>query len=257
MPGIQLLSTDFDGTLIGHPSDGRCCPDLADALAAFKRAGGQWAVNTGRSLDHALEGLAIFSAPVPPDYLLTNEREVFHRDGADRWVDFGDWNRICRARHAELFSRSRGIFDRILSHVDDSPDVTIIRESGDPVGLVTSDESIMDEVVGRLCAVRAEFPDFNYQRNTIYLRFCHADYHKGSALGELSRLIGLRRHQVFAAGDHFNDLPMLDGAYAGKVACPANAIAQVRAAVRRNGGCVAAAKWGSGIAEAMRHFGLI
>ena len=35
-------------------------------------------------------------------------------------------------------------------------------------------------------------PDFSYQRNTIYLRFAHRDYHKGSTLGELCRVLGIK-----------------------------------------------------------------
>lgn len=254
MAAIRLLSTDFDGTLIGHPSDGRCSPALAAALSDYKQAGGLWAVNTGRSRDHADEGLALFDAPVDPDFLLTNEREVFRRDDAGGWVDFGDWNRVCHERHAALFLKSAGIFDRILAHVEDSPDVTIIHDSGDPVGLVTTDEAVMEIVTERLHAVRTEFPDFNYQRNTIYLRFCHVDYHKGSALAELSRLLGLIRTDVLAAGDHYNDIPMLDGIHAAHVACPANAIPPVQEMITNVGGYIAKASWGDGIAEAIRYF---
>src|SRR5260221_9574501 len=106
MAGIRLISTDFDGTLIGHPSDGRCVPALARILSDFKSSGGLWAVNTGRSLAHTIEGLEIFRAPVEPDFLLTHEREIYHRNATGKWQDFGDWNQISRERHAELFHRS-------------------------------------------------------------------------------------------------------------------------------------------------------
>src|SRR5256886_10745151 len=64
--------------------------------------------------------------------------------------------------------------------------------------------------------------------NTIYLRFCHADYHKGAALAELARLIDVPRENIFAAGDHHNDISMLNGQVAAMPACPANAIEEVK-----------------------------
>jgi hydroxymethylpyrimidine pyrophosphatase-like HAD family hydrolase len=249
--GIRLISTDFDGTLIGHPSDGRCVPALAHALSEFKAGGGLWAVNTGRSLAHTIEGVAIFDAPVQPDFLLTHEREIYQRDDRGKWSDFGEWNRLSRSRHAELYGRSGPIFAQISRLLGGAKDVNLIEENGHPIGLITSDESVMARVAGSLDQLRGAVPNFNYQRNTIYLRFCHADYHKGSSLGELSRLLGIEAAEVFAAGDHYNDLPMLDPRFASHVACPANAISEVRSAVASAGGQVATAPYGDGVALAL------
>lgn len=250
--GIRLISTDFDGTLVGHPSDGRCVPALARALSEFKASGGLWAVNTGRSLAHAIEGVEIFGAPVEPDFLLTHEREIYHRDGYGGWKDLGDWNRISRERHSKLFHRSGFIFSQIHDLVADAPDVTWIEEDGHTAGLITSDETVMARVALSLDALRGAIPKFSYQRNTIYLRFCHADYHKGSVLGELCRIIGLQAGDVFAAGDHYNDLSMLHPKFAGHLACPANAIPEVKTAVASAGGCVSAKCFGEGVAAALR-----
>src|SRR5260370_15048713 len=100
---------------------------------------------------------------------------------------------------------------------------------------------------------RRQQPKFHYPRNTLYLRFCHADYHKGEALAELARLIDIRRENICAAGDHHNDISMLDGKVAAMPACPANAIAEVKDAVRNAGGYVAKSEHGAGVHEALRH----
>jgi len=249
--GIRLLSTDFDGTLVGHPSDGRCSPALAAALTRFKATGGLWAINTGRSLMHTIEGVENLRAPVDPDFLLTHEREIYRRNAAGSWEDFGNWNRVCRERHAGLFERAGELFPRIHELVAGAQDVTLIDEDGHTAGLITSDEAVMARVAGSLDALRGAIPNFSYQRNTIYLRFCHTDYDKGAVLGELSRLLGLRADEVFAAGDHFNDVPMLDPKYARHLACPANAIAEVKSAVRAAGGTVSAKRFGDGVADAL------
>jgi len=248
---IRLISTDFDGTLVGHTSQGRCVPELAEVLAAFKAGGGLWAINTGRSLEHVLEGVALFAAPVEPDFLLTHERELYHRDADGVWRDFGDWNRRCRERHEELARHAAGIFARVRELVSSAHDVTLLEENGVPAGLITADEAVMDRVAASLDALRHAVPKFHYQRNTIYLRFCHADYDKGSVLAELCRLIDVPRTHVFAAGDHFNDLSMLDGRHALHVACPANAIPEVKEVVRSAGGRVADANFGEGTALAL------
>lgn len=249
MPGIRLVSTDFDGTLIGHPSDGRCVPALARELASFKATGGWWVVNTGRSLSHAIEGVAQFDAPAPPDFLITHEREIYRRNTSGQWEDFGSWNEECHRRHRELFERAAGIFAAVRASVAGTNDVTLIPSAdGWLEGLITSDEVVMERVAAEIDALRADTPKFSYQRNTIYLRFAHADYSKGTALAELRRLLGVAREETFAAGDHYNDLSMLSGEVAAHVACPSNAIAEAKDLVRAAGGWVAALPFGNGSA---------
>src|SRR5205807_8508572 len=113
-------------------------------------------------------------------------------------------------------------------------------------GLIAETEEELDRVTEFIDRARAKEPKFHYQRNTIYLRFCHADYHKGAALAELSRLLGIPREEIFAVGDHHNDISMLDGRFAAYPACPANAIPPVKDAVKSAGGCVASKAYGAG-----------
>ena len=254
MAYLRLLSTDFDGTLIAHPSNGRCSPAFAEVLNLHREAGGLWAVNTGRGLDHAIEGIGIFAAPYEPDFLLTNEREIFLRTGDGVWEPDRSWNETCRQCHEELFSRAGRIFSKITEVASHSPDVTLIHEHGTMVGLVTSSEAVMEEVAGFILREAVDIPEFHFQRNTVYLRFCHRDYHKGAALGALCRSLSIGREQVFAGGDHFNDLSMLDGKYAAFPCCPSNAIDEVKSVVRSSGGYVATMTAADGVAEAWRFF---
>lgn len=251
---MRLISTDFDGTLIGFDSDGKCSPAFARALESHHQSGGMWAINTGRSLDHAMEGLEKFGAPVSPDFLLTNEREIFQCTGEGVWVSHGDWNDECVRRHAHLFSIAGDLFAEVRHMAETQGGITIIYEEEVPAGLITTSEERMHEVVRELEVMIKKVPDFSFQRNTIYLRFCHRDYHKGASLGELCRLESIPPEEVMAAGDHFNDLSMLDGSYARMTACPANAIEPVKQAVRDSKGYVAEASWADGIAEAMQYF---
>ncbi len=254
MARVRLLSTDFDGTLIGFGSDGRCTPALASVLAEHKRSGGLWAINTGRNLWHAQNGVASLEAPVEPDFLLTNEREIFHRTPDGRYVPEHHWNETCYRHHDELFRRAEPVFQKIRALASRHEGIDLIEEDNRPAGIITSSEGIMQEFVDFLEALDHDLEDFSYQRNTIYLRFSHAFYHKGSALGELSRITGIDPREIMAAGDHFNDIPMLDGRYAVHAACPSNSIPEVVATVRAAGGYHAGRVAADGVAEAWHHF---
>ena len=256
MSHIRLLSTDFDGTLTEHFIGGRCTPALADVLASHKRLGGYWAVNTGRSLEHAITGINEFHAPFLPDFLLTNEREIFHRDKSGEWVPEKPWNDTCYKRHDDLFIEAEPLISRIRKMVDAHTGITWIEENGQPAGVVTKDEVTMEEFVGFLESESTAHPDLSNQRNTIYLRFSHRDYHKGSSLAELCRLLGVGSHEVLAAGDHFNDIPMLDGRFAKFPCCPVNAIPEVHETVLSAGGHSASKPAADGVAESWHAFHL-
>jgi len=71
---------------------------------------------------------------------------------------------------------------------------------------------------------------------------------------ELARLLRVGRENIFAAGDHHNDVSMLDGKFAGMPSCPANAIPEVQNAVSNAGGYIAQKNCGAGVHEALLHF---
>ena len=96
--------------------------------------------------------------------------------------------------------------------------------------------------------------ELSYERNTVFLRFSHIGYNKGTALSELARMLDIPPAHIFAAGDNHNDLSMLDHAHAGMIACPVNAIDEVKTAVASFGGFTATRPASEGMAEAFEHF---
>src|SRR6266581_5769053 len=252
---IQLLSLDFDGTLVSRAGEPVLDMQCMELIRDLQDAGAIWAINTGRSVDLLESGLADFSFPIRPDFILTNERDVF-RPGHDRnkWEAFGDWNERCAREHRELFSSASSVLAEVIDFVNQRTKARILYNEEYPEGLIANSEEEMNLVTNFIEQARARHPKFDYQRNTVYLRFCHVDYHKGAALAELARLIEVPRENIFAAGDHHNDISMLDGQFAGFPACPANAIAEVKTAVRAAGGYVAKSAHGAGVYEALMHF---
>jgi HAD superfamily hydrolase (TIGR01484 family) len=252
---IRLLSTDFDGTLVcrtGEPVLYQPCMELIRELQV---AGAIWAINTGRSVDLLESGLTDFSFPCRPDFILTSERDVFRPgQNGEEWEAFGDWNERCARDHADLFSSSRSVMAEVIDFVNQKTKARVIYEPDGPAGLIAASEEEMERVTEFIEKARAKQPKFNYQRNTVFLRFCHADYHKGAALAELSRLLEIPRENIFAAGDHHNDISMLDGKVAAMASCPANAIPEVKDAVLLAGGYAAKKEYGAGVYEALRYF---
>jgi HAD superfamily hydrolase (TIGR01484 family) len=252
---IKLLSIDFDGTLVSHVSEPVLDRQCLELIRDLQRASAVWAINTGRSVDLLESGLADFEFPIRPDFILTTEREVF-RPGTngEKWEPFGDWNERCARDHAELFSSTQSILAEVVDFVTQKTKAQLIYHFEGLEGLRAESDQEMDRIVQFIERAREKEPKFNYQRNTVYLRFCHADYHKGAALAELARLIAVPRENIFAAGDHHNDISMLDGSVAAMSSCPANAIDEVKDAVLRAGGYVAHREHGAGVREAIEHF---
>ena len=252
---IRLVSTDFDGTLVSRVSEPALDRSCMELIRELQNAGAIWAINTGRSVDLLESGLTDFEFPMRPDFILTSERDVF-RPGSngEKWEAFGDWNERCAREHTELFSASESVLAEVIDFVNQKTKARVIYEPDGPAGLIAASEEEMNRVTEFIEQARTKQPKFNYQRNTVYLRFCHADYHKGAALAELARLIDIPRENIFAAGDHHNDISMLDGSVAAMPACPANAIDQVKEAVRSAKGYVAQREHGAGVREALQYF---
>ncbi len=252
---LRLLSTDFDGTLVAHDTEPVFHAGCMELIRELQQEGAVWAINTGRSVELLESGLLDFAFPFRPDFILTSERDVF-RPGTNgtRWEPFGDWNERCARDHADLFQSAESVLTEVVTFVTQKTRARLIHQAHGLEGLIATDEEEMTRIVEFIDRARARQPKFHYQRNTVYLRFCHADYHKGAALAELARLLEVPRDQIFAAGDHHNDLSMLDGRHAALPACPANAIPEVKEVVREAGGFVSRHIAGAGVHDALRFF---
>lgn len=251
---IRLLSTDFDGTLISCEPAARAGDELTQALRTLRAQGATWAVNTGRQLWFAIEGLERARLPHDPEFVLSGEKDIFGRNGGEDWEAFGDWNARAEERTTDLFARARHVFDAIEDMTASDEGVEVVYEYGRIGGLMTADVPTMDRVVSWIREASADLPEFSFNRNHIWMRFAHRDIHKGSVLAELGRLLGVPREETLAIGDHHNDIPMLDGSAASMVACPANAMDEVKNVVRSAGGYISPFPWGHGVADAIRHF---
>ncbi|MBV9671293.1 MAG: HAD family phosphatase [Verrucomicrobia bacterium] len=253
MNTVRLLSMDFDSTLVRDWASPAFPEELVSSILELKRRGVFFAINTGRSIALLEEGLALTGFPLRPDFALTLEREVFRWSGT-AWEDFGSWNDECKAAHDRLFAQHSEVFLDIENYVQTSTQARLHYEAERFVGVVARSSAEMDGICRYIDSKAFKSDELDYQRNSIYLRFCHVAYHKGSALAELQRLLGIPAEETFASGDNFNDLPMLKLAYARFLACPSNAIEEVKREVRKQTGYIASEDSGFGVSQSLRYF---
>ncbi len=250
---IQFLSTDFDGTLFAEFENPPVAYELQELIGRLQAQGVKWAINTGRDMSGLMEALARAGLSVEPDYLVLVEREI-HLHHESQYVGLEEWNSACVRDHAEIFARVRADLPQIVAWIEARFHTQIYEDPYSPFCLIAGNNGDMDCIFHYLEEYCRRVPHLSVVRNDVYARFSHVAYNKGTALAELTRRLGVSSERVFAAGDHLNDLPMLSRQYARFLAAPANAVALVQEAVRRQGGYVSVRAHGSGVAEAIKYY---
>ena len=248
-PVLRLLSTDFDGTLAdaeGTPISLGFFERLADARRLGKV---YWLINTGRTFESLREELVRRHAPIWPDWVVAVEREIWLVRNK-RGIGWFEWNRKCEVLHNQLFDAVKPIWKLIEDFVGRHTEAHLVEDAGSPVGIIAATEEEADEISAFITPLLRNWPNLVAVRNSIYFRFSHKAYHKGSCLEAISRGLGVESSEILAVGDHLNDLPMLERRYAGHVACPANAVDEVKEKVRAEGGYIASSTVAEGTIEA-------
>ena len=252
---IQLLSTDFDGTIFAEFENPPIPPRLVSLIGDLQASGAKWVINTGRDMSSLMEALARSKIPIQPDYLVVVEREIYQHDGV-RYAPLTEWNIACDRDHAELFTQVQTEVSGLIDWVNARFRATVYADPYSPFCLIADNNGDADLIHARLDEFCVRFPKLTVVRNDVYARFSHVAYNKGTALAELTRRLRLTPDQVFAAGDHLNDLPMLKREFARWLATPANAIPPVKAVVRQQQGFVSQLLHGAGVAEGLEfHLG--
>lgn len=252
-PRVKLISTDFDGTLHAEHEDPPVPNDLQDLIAGLQARGAKWVINTGRDLSSLMETLGRARLRIKPDYVVVVEREIYCHHEA-RYTDLHEWNEKCRQMHAELFARVRPDVPRLTEWVNQRRRATVYEDAYSPFCIIAEHNAEMDAIQEMMDTYAAGVPGLTSVRNDVYARFSHVEFNKGTALAELGRLLGVTAEQTLAAGDHYNDVPMLSGVYARCIVCPDNAIPPIKELVRKNNGYISHQPWGHGVARGLEHY---
>jgi hypothetical protein len=250
---IRIVSTDFDGTLFAEGEQPPVPPELEALIGQLQDQGTAWVINTGRDLPSLAHALQTAGLAVRPDFLVTVEREIHVRANGS-YRELTAWNRACAEDHAGLFREVDRLLPSLRSWIAAHFGAEVYSDSYSPFCLVARNNEEADRILEEAARHFARLPDLAIVRNDVYARLAHVRYSKGTALAEIARRLGLEPATTFAAGDHWNDLPMLSPSCAGMLAAPGNAIAEVRETVRRQGGFVSRYPAGRGVLDGLRHF---
>lgn len=248
---IQLLSTDFDGTLHAEFETPPVPEDLQHLIASLQSGGLKWVINTGRDLSSLMETLGRSQLSIWPDYVVTVEREIHCREDLE-YRPLQEWNQRCDQAHADLFRSVRPDVPQLTDWIKSRFRATIYEDPYSPFCLIAGNNGDADLIYAYLQDYCNRVPSLTIVRNDVYARFSHAEFNKGSALGEVARRLGIEPSRIAAAGDHLNDLPMLSTRYARWLIAPGNAVPPVKEAVRRQRGHVSEASCGHGVAQGLR-----
>lgn len=248
----RILSFDFDGTL-HHPADEPPVPgEFFDLVSDLREThGALWCVNTGRSLPQMIEGFVESRFPFLPDWVVAREREIYQPNAFGRMIPHVTWNQRCEKEMRRLFKKCSRFLKTARHQILEHTGAEWIEMDREPAGIIARSDEEMDWITGRLLAMEPP-ENLGWQRNSIYLRFGHRGYQKGSSLAEVARLCGIDAGACFAIGDSYNDLEMLDPLHAGFIACPVNAVAEVRTRVSAHGGYLSDMAHGAGVIDALR-----
>ena len=247
---IKLISTDFDGTIYAEFEDPPIPEHLQKLIGHLQSRGAKWIINTGRDMTSLQRALERTKISIKPDYLVLVEREIHFRDGA-AFASLAEWNDLCTQAHEKLFIRIRPDLPRLIEWIQSRFQATIYEDPYSPFCLEVGNESDTEIIYAHLDEYCRGIPDLELMRNSIYARFSHVSFNKGTALAELSRRLGISAAQVFAVGDHSNDLPMLSRTYARWLAAPHNAIEMVKSTIRNQKGYLSQLPHGHGVADAL------
>ncbi len=247
-----LLSFDFDGTL-HDPADSPPVPlSFFETIRRLRETrSAVWGINTGRSMPQVVEGLIESNFPFLPDWVVAREREIYFPNDFGRFLPHKDWNDRCEKDIHKLFKKSKKVLKKIRAEVEEHTGAQYIEMDGEPAGLISRTDEEMDWIAAHIAPIIAEAPDLGWQRNSIYLRFGHKDYQKGSTLSEVARLYDIPTAQVFAMGDSHNDIEMLSEAHSGIAACPWNAVEAIREVMAARTGMIASRPAGHGVVECL------
>ena len=251
----QLLSFDFDGTLLDPEEETTIHPQFFDLIKELRQSHhAMWGLNTGRSLFHTLQGMEESKFSYRPDYIIAREREIYFPNQFGRWVDHPTWNKACEKDHKTLFRKNKRLLNKVSKWIKTETSAAWGSQADEPAGVVATTEAEMQRIIDFIDTMIPAKSQLAYQRNSIYMRFSHSLYHKGSALAEVGRSFKIDKSNIFTIGDGHNDLDMLDTSIAEMIACPANAHNEVKNHVSSQGGYVAKEKASQGVTEALKNF---
>lgn len=263
MTKFRLIAADLDDTLLDE--HWRLTDPVKNAVAAVRRAGVHFTVSTGRMFRSALPYARELGLNIP---LITYQGALVKNALSgevlvDRPLPL-IFAREIIARVHELGYHLNAYLDDVLYMEHDTPEGRRYSQiSGikpelvgdllpvldrDPTKIVViASEQLLDRLSAELTPQYAGKVHIAKSK-PFFLEFSHPQATKGHALAALAEKFGIKREEIMAIGDSYNDLEMLEYAGLGVV------VANARDEIKQKAGYVTAAPSGAGVVEALEKF---
>jgi hypothetical protein len=199
---LRLLCTDFDGTLADSDANTPIWPEFFERLLRWRREGPlYWVINTGRTYESLHEELVRRNAPVWPDWTVVVEREIW-LVRERRAIGWFEWNRKCELLHSQLFASVKPVWKHIEDFIQKETNAKLVEETTSPIGIIASCEEEADFISSHVEPLLAGYPALALVRNSIYFRFSHRLYNKGTCLEAISQGLNVQPYEIMVVGDH-------------------------------------------------------
>ena len=225
----KLLALDMDGTLLR--SDKTISKPTANAIETACNSGKYITISTGRPI----QGLTEYENIIKPDVpvityngamiiKLHSHEVILHRqidtDSAREVLEFGQKFNTTII----VWSDNKLYVNRINDKVQNYKLLSGI----EPI-LLTDNETVLNQGITKILWIDDEKKHIEYQSildsqlinrhvsyctsQPVFLEFMPEGVSKASALKQLGELLNIKQEEIIAAGDGYNDLPMIE--YAG------------------------------------------
>jgi HAD superfamily hydrolase (TIGR01484 family) len=249
---IKLVVLDLDGTLL-DPS-GLIDPYTCTVLEKITRDGVVITIATGRPFQRTLLPLRenqVYPGSTFPQFLICEERDIYELQSGEYYPQLE--NSELHSQEVKLLPISHQLLSR-LTEIAPSLEFAVNNSYSQQTRgflelyFVTRTEA--EEAVRILVDLSRATP-LKVVRNGRNVCLRAKSSGKGEALVRLARMMKLELSEIVAVGDSHNDLAMLTCGV--RPATTANADEEIRAAVARQGGYVAAASHSRGVGEILKH----
>lgn len=263
MSKFKLIAVDLDDTLLSK--DFQLTGRVKEAIAAVRAAGVQFTISTGRMYRSAVPFARELGIDIP---LITYQGALVKNSLSGEVLLYRPlplvYAREIIARIHQLGYHLNGYLDDRLFVERDTPEgrryAAIAGVEAEVVGdllkfldrdptkvLTISEEPLLDRLSAELTPLY-EGKVHIVKSKPHFLEFSHPQATKGDALAYLAGYFGVKREEIMAVGDSYNDLEMLEYAGLGVV------VANAREDVKKRAGYVASAPYGDGVVEALEKF---
>ena len=248
-----LLGFDFDGTLAEPEAENRVSGLFFETLQqVIETTPTAWGICTGRSLELILEGLEVAEFPFYPDFLVTKERDIYYLDGEQSYSPVFQRNRDALNHLLESLEKYQDGLNKVKAYVEEETQGQWFCDSEEPAGIVAKNEQEIATAIEIFNAQGIPPSELDYQRNSIYLRFSHPAYNKGTALQYLQRRHSCSKEKTLVMGDNYNDLSMLCSTVGKYFGAPSNALPELKEYLKQRGGFITQGRCALGVVEGMR-----